>query len=89
MGVRSKSLRICHVRNDIQNNFYIIFCSIKALKNITALLGYSITNRDVFLEFELGGSTLSKSLFEIKGQFFKGERVYQVRFIGIYWEKNN
>ena len=29
---------------------------------------------------ELGGATLSKLIFEIKGEFYKGERVYGVKF---------
>lgn len=37
-----------------------------------------MTSKDQWLVFELGGSTLSKILYEMKGQFFKGERVYSV-----------
>ena len=33
---------------------------------------------------ELGGSTLSKLIFEIKGEFYKGERVYGVRFLYLH-----
>ena len=33
---------------------------------------------DMWLVFEIGGSSLSKSLYDLKGEFFKGERVYSV-----------
>lgn len=34
--------------------------------------------KDMWLIYEEGGSSLTKSLFEIKGEFYKGERVYRV-----------
>lgn len=33
---------------------------------------------DLWLVYELGGQSLSKALFEIKGEFYKGERIYNV-----------
>ena len=33
---------------------------------------------DLWLVFELCGKPLSKVLFPTKGQFFKGERIYEV-----------
>jgi hypothetical protein len=34
--------------------------------------------KDVWLVFELGGNTLQKQLFEVKGCFYKSERIYQI-----------
>ena len=36
------------------------------------------TKQDLWMVFELGGSTLAKSIFDIKGEFHKGERIYGV-----------
>ena len=46
---------------------------------ITQFLHHKLTPRDTWMVFELGGHTLSKLLFEMKGEFFKGERVYHVK----------
>jgi hypothetical protein len=35
----------------------------------------------MWLVFEIGGHSLSKSLYDLKGEFFKGERVYSVIII--------
>lgn len=40
------------------------------------MLEFKITEKDAWVVFELGGTTLTKSLSEIKGEFFKGERIY-------------
>jgi len=37
----------------------------------------------MWMVFELGGHTLSKLLYEMKGEFFKGERVYQVKTLNL------
>jgi Protein kinase domain. len=39
---------------------------------------------DYFHVFELGGTTLSKLLFDIKGEFYKGERIYGVKHLELY-----
>ena len=46
---------------------------------ITQFLYHKQTSKDLWMVFELGGQTLSKVLYEMKGEFFKGERVYQVK----------
>ena len=54
---------------------------ISGINYITGFLHHKITAKDMWMVFELGGHTLSKLLYEMKGEFFKGERVYQVNFI--------
>lgn len=46
------------------------------IKYIAELLDINEDKHDLWLTYELGGMTLTKNLFEVKGQFFKGERVY-------------
>lgn len=48
------------------------------IKNIASFLEHKTTRHDEWLVSELGGKTLSKHLFDIKGEFFKGERIYRV-----------
>ena len=33
---------------------------------------------DLWLIFELCGKPLSKTIFDVKGEFYRGERIYQV-----------
>lgn len=42
------------------------------------LLDSKDEKQDLWLVFELCGRPLSKSVFEVKGEFFKGERIYSV-----------
>mmetsp|Transcript_26729 Transcript_26729/g.23595 ORF Transcript_26729/g.23595 Transcript_26729/m.23595 type:complete len:91 (+) Transcript_26729:589-861(+) len=46
------------------------------IKYIAELLDINEDKNDLWLTYELGGLTLTKNLFEVKGEFFKGERVY-------------
>jgi len=40
------------------------------------MIEYKVTEKDAWLVFELGGTTLTNLLSTIKGEFFKGERIY-------------
>ena len=53
------------------------------VRNIAALIENYSTRNDQWLIFEQGGSSLSKMLFDVKGEFYKGERIYAVRFLFI------
>ncbi len=48
------------------------------VENIASFIEYRSTKLDDWHICELGGSTLSKFMFDIKGEFFKGERIYRV-----------
>eukprot|EP00929_Paragymnodinium_shiwhaense_P007733 TRINITY_DN111646_c0_g1_i1.p1 TRINITY_DN111646_c0_g1~~TRINITY_DN111646_c0_g1_i1.p1 ORF type:complete len:427 (-),score=89.63 TRINITY_DN111646_c0_g1_i1:130-1410(-) len=60
------------------------------MRHITRLLDVSETKQDLWLIMELGGSTLTKMLFEIKGEFVSRgvaqprERVYRVHHLPLY-----
>ena len=45
---------------------------------IAALLDEVEDSKDIWLVYELGGPCLTKNLFEVKGEFYKGERIYGV-----------
>ncbi len=38
------------------------------------------TSKDYWLIYELGGETLSSFIYKMKGEFFKGERLYKINF---------
>jgi hypothetical protein len=48
------------------------------VRYISALIEEIEERLDKWLIFELGGEPLSKCLFEVKGEFHKGERIYQI-----------
>ena len=49
------------------------------ISNISFLLGKHNDNKDLWLFYELGGQCLGKQMFEVKGEFFKGERIYGIQ----------
>lgn len=51
------------------------------LKHIARLLDYSETKRDIYLVMEYGGTSLTKTAYEIKGEFLRGERLYRVNHL--------
>jgi serine/threonine protein kinase len=48
------------------------------IKYIARLLDEIDENKDFWLVYEVGSSSLGKHLFEVKGEFYKGERIYLV-----------
>jgi hypothetical protein len=36
--------------------------------------------KDIWMVYELGGETIAKETYEMKGEFFKGERIYRITF---------
>jgi len=55
------------------------------IKYIAELLDINEDKNDLWLTYELGGLTLTKNLFEVKGEFFKGERVYHWSYQSLYY----
>lgn len=53
-------------------------------KHISKLLQVIEDSKDVWLCYEVGQQPLSKHLFEVKGEFFHGERIYSVIHKGFY-----
>jgi len=52
--------------------------------NIAKCLDVIEEAKDVWMVYELGGQSLTKQLFEIKGEFFKGERLYKITHQQLY-----
>jgi len=50
------------------------------IRNISSFIDFKSTKSDDWHISELCGKTLSSLLFDIKGEFYKGERVYGVIF---------
>ncbi|CAD8111395.1 unnamed protein product [Paramecium primaurelia] len=47
-------------------------------ENIVQIMGVEHSNKDTWIIQELGGKPLSKVLYTMKGEFYKGERVYAI-----------
>lgn len=48
------------------------------INSLCKLLDSKEDKSDLWLVFELCGKPLSKTIFDVKGEFYKGERIYQV-----------
>lgn len=48
------------------------------MRNIAKLIDDIEENKDYWLVYEVGSQSLSKHLFDVKGEFYKGERIYHV-----------
>lgn len=57
-----------------------------SLGNIARLIDTKTDKNDLWAIFELGGMSLSKALFELKGEFIKSERVYRIEHMQLYQE---
>jgi hypothetical protein len=42
------------------------------------MLDFCDDSKDLWLIFELCGKPLSKAMYEVKGEFYRGERIYSV-----------
>ena len=48
------------------------------MESICKLISFDEEKQNLWLIYELGGTPLSKLLFETKGQFYNAERIYEV-----------
>ena len=54
-------------------------------ENICRLLDYVEDKKDLWLIYEVcKGKTMNEELFEVKGEFYKGERIYMVHHSAFY-----
>lgn len=54
------------------------------IKMIARLLDVIEESKDFWLVYEVGSQPLSKHLFEVKGETYKGERIYSVQHMSFY-----
>ena len=67
-----------------ESKFKITDQEFPGLKSIAKLLAVIQDTKDNWLVYEVGSSPLSKYLFDIKGEFYKGERIYGVQHKSFY-----
>ena len=48
------------------------------IKHIAKLIDEIEDSKDYWLVYEVGSQSLGKHLFEVKGEFYKGERIYHI-----------
>ena len=48
------------------------------IRSIAKLIDDIEDQKDYWLVYEVGSQSLSKHLFDVKGEFYKGERIYHV-----------
>lgn len=54
-------------------------------ENICRLLDYQEDKKDLFLIYEVcKGKTMNEAMFDVKGEFYKGERIYLVHHSTFY-----
>jgi serine/threonine protein kinase len=54
-------------------------------ENLCRLLKYSEDKKDCWLVYEVcQGKTMNEALFNVKGEFYKGERIYMVHHSNLY-----
>jgi len=57
---------------------------------VCKLLDYQEDKKDLFLIYELcNGKTMNEALFDVKGEFYKGERIYFVNHSQFYHQLRN
>ena len=64
--------------NSIYNGYSINPKEFPGIEKIARLYSVIEENRDVWLSYQVGGKCLTNHLFEVKGEFYKGERLYGV-----------
>ena len=57
-----------------------------ALDSIIQLVDSKSDKTDLWALFEVGGNSLSKALFQVKGEFVKGERMYKILHPNLFLE---
>ena len=64
---------------------YLIFFDNLGGENLCRLLKYTEDKKDCWLIYEVcTGQTMNEALFNVKGEFYKGERIYMVHHSNFY-----
>lgn len=54
------------------------------IKSIARLIDQVEDSKDVWLVYEVGAKCLGKELCDVKGEFYKGERIYRIQHQDFY-----
>ena len=86
------SLAYLSANNELKICRYLSQSNPEEYKNNKFLCKYidSISDqKDIWIAYDLGGNSLSKELFEIKGEFYNNERIYKVNHLAFYEKMKN
>lgn len=64
--------------DEFKRNYALDPIEFPGIKSICKLIDIIDDKHDLWLAYEVGSACMSKILHEVKGEFFKGERVYNV-----------
>ena len=70
--------------DEFERNYAIDPSIHPGMKSIARLISHVEDKNDFWLVYEVGSSCLSKYLCEVKGEFYKGERIYNVSHLKFY-----
>lgn len=69
-------------RGDRDSDFHRVYAvdpkAHPGIRSIAKLIDIVEDRQDIWLIYEVGSKPLSKQLTEVKGEFYKGERIYRV-----------
>jgi len=65
--------------NIITGQPHSVYAGHPGLNSLCKMLDSQEDKHDLWIVYELCGKPLSKMLFQTKGQFFRGERIYEVK----------
>jgi hypothetical protein len=65
--------------DEFERGYAFDFDDMPGIMSIAKLLDQIEDKQDLWLIYEVGSKCLSKLLHEVKGEFYKGERIYQVK----------
>ena len=78
------------VEIQIQSRLQEKMQSVPGQEHVCLLLDYVEDKKDLWLIYEVcEGKTLNEHLFEVKGEFYKGERIYFVHHSVLYHQLRN
>lgn len=70
--------RLLFSENSIHNGYSINPKEFPGILKIAKLNSVIEESKDVWLSYQVGGRCLTSFLFDVKGEFYKGERIYGV-----------
>ncbi|KAL4480297.1 hypothetical protein ABPG74_020813 [Tetrahymena malaccensis] len=79
-----REMRINQQFYDVDGEVKEYFHQFEGINNFLKCYEIRHTQKDIFIVYELGGGSLSSILYEIKGEFYKNERVYKINFTGLH-----
>jgi len=76
--------RLLFSENSMHNGFSINPAEFPGILKIAKLYSVIEESKDVWLAYQVGGKCLTSHLFDVKGEFYKGERIYGVQHQDFY-----